>query len=203
MRLLFSPSEHASYKLRRTIAGVGLIAALVGGGGIAFTDTAIADTAAAHNDPPTREEREPRDRAERQAKAEEREAKAAERQAKRDAHVAEHDAAREALALLFDLTVDDMRASLRAGSSLADLADAAGVDKQQIIDHLVDAATTQLDERVAAGQLTEDQAAARADKVTERAEALVDGEHSRRGATRRGDRPARSHRLQRGPRGGR
>lgn len=57
---------------------------------------------------------------------------------------------------------------LRDGSTLAEIAEANGVEPQAVIDALVAAAQTHLDEAVADGRLTEDEAAERATDLEER-----------------------------------
>lgn len=64
----------------------------------------------------------------------------------------------ETAAATLGLTEDEVRAALADGSTLADLAGAQGVDVQTLVDDLVDAATAELQERVAAGDLSQDRA---------------------------------------------
>lgn len=188
MRIRDLLAPHARSELRRRIAGLGLTAVLVAGGGVV-----VAETAVAQDDPPPRETRKPhedgRSRHQHgdQRGAEERGAEAAERHADRQT-------AQEELAELLGLGIDDMRASLRSGSSLADLAEAAGVDRQVVIDHLVAEAEERLDGLVAAGLLTESQAEARSEKLLENAQAMVDKAPGDRDMKRRGNRSHRGHR---------
>lgn len=82
------------------------------------------------------------------------------------------DAAADALGL----TAEEVRQGLMDGSSLADLAAEQGVDPQVVIDALVASVNEHLDEEVAAGELTQEEADARRAEATERITALVDGE---------------------------
>ena len=82
------------------------------------------------------------------------------------------DAAAEALGL----SVADLRSALQDGQSLAEVAAAQGVDVQTVIDALVADATAHLDEKVAAGDLTQEEADERLSTLTEGITALVNGE---------------------------
>jgi hypothetical protein len=82
------------------------------------------------------------------------------------------DAAAEALGL----TADEVRGALQDGTSLADLAAAEGVDPQVVIDALVGSMSERLDEAVAAGMLTQEEADAREAEAVERITAMVNGE---------------------------
>ena len=64
-------------------------------------------------------------------------------------------------AKVLGISEDDLRKELQSGKSLADVAKAKGVDKQKLIDALVDAATKRLDEEKA--------------KLPDRIAAMVDG----------------------------
>jgi hypothetical protein len=87
-------------------------------------------------------------------------------------HFADLAVAAEALGM----TEDELRAALSEGSSLADVAEEQGVDVQTVIDALVAAATAELDERVAAGDLDEERAAEIEAGLVERITAKVNGE---------------------------
>jgi hypothetical protein len=56
------------------------------------------------------------------------------------------------------VTVDELRSALESGQSVADVANAHGVDPQKVIDALVADAQSKIDERVASGDLTQEQA---------------------------------------------
>jgi polyhydroxyalkanoate synthesis regulator phasin len=64
------------------------------------------------------------------------------------------DAAAEALGL----SLDELRTALRDGSTLAEVAEAQGMDASTLVDALVQAATDHIEEEVAEGDLTQDQA---------------------------------------------
>ena len=82
------------------------------------------------------------------------------------------DAAAEALGL----SVEDLRTALSEGQSLADVAAANGVDVQSVIDALVAEAQAHMAEKVAEGDLTQEEADERLATVTERITAMVNGE---------------------------
>ncbi len=83
------------------------------------------------------------------------------------------DAAAEAL----DMTVDELRSALSDGSTLAEVAEAQGVDRQALIDALVAAGQERLDQAVADGKLTQAEADERAAdleaRVTERIDSTL------------------------------
>lgn len=81
------------------------------------------------------------------------------------------DAAAEAIGI----SADDLRTALQDGSTIAEVAEANGVELQTVIDALVAEATTRLDETVTAGDLTEDEAAEREAELTERITEMVNG----------------------------
>ncbi|WP_217595843.1 SHOCT domain-containing protein [Cohnella sp. GbtcB17] len=61
------------------------------------------------------------------------------------------------LAALLNLTEDTLKAQLRAGKTLTDIAAAQGVDKQKVQDLILSAMTARLDSRLADGKLTQAQ----------------------------------------------
>jgi hypothetical protein len=77
-------------------------------------------------------------------------------------------------ATVLGLSVQDLRTSLEGGKSLADVAAEKNVDKQRLIDELVQAAQTNLDEQVKAGRLTQAQADERKANLSARITALVE-----------------------------
>jgi hypothetical protein len=83
------------------------------------------------------------------------------------------DAAAEAIGI----TSEELRAALRDGSTIAEVAEANDVDVQTVIDALVADAEAHLDEAVEDGRLTEEEAAERKADVADRIEAMVNGEH--------------------------
>jgi hypothetical protein len=74
------------------------------------------------------------------------------------------------------LSEDDLRTALEDGRSLAEVAEEQGVDTQEVVDAIVAAQRERLDEAVADGDLTQEQADEIAADAEERATALVNGE---------------------------
>ncbi|MCH7790327.1 MAG: hypothetical protein IH940_12945, partial [Acidobacteria bacterium] len=77
---------------------------------------------------------------------------------------------------LLQITSEELIAQLREGASLAEVAEANGVDPQTLIDEMVDAAQERIDESVAAGEISESEATERSAKVSEHITARVNGE---------------------------
>ena len=82
----------------------------------------------------------------------------------------------DGLAALFGIDVDELRDELDGGRALADIAAEHGVDVEAVIDVLVAAAEARLDDAVADGWLTEEQAAERAARLREWITASVHGD---------------------------
>jgi polyhydroxyalkanoate synthesis regulator phasin len=82
---------------------------------------------------------------------------------------ANFDVAAEALGI----TEDELRDALRDGQTIAEVASAQGVDVQAVIDALVAEATTRIDEAVADGDLTQEEADERTADLVERVTELV------------------------------
>jgi hypothetical protein len=78
----------------------------------------------------------------------------------------------EAAAGAIGITEDELRTALRDGGTLAEVAEANGVDPQAVIDALVAELQTRLDEKVADGDLTQEEAdeklASGTERITER-----------------------------------
>jgi polyhydroxyalkanoate synthesis regulator phasin len=74
----------------------------------------------------------------------------------------------EAVQALLGLSADELREQLRAGSSLADIATAQGVDPQAVVDAIVAEMTERLDAAVAEGKLDADAAAEKLAQAQER-----------------------------------
>ena len=72
------------------------------------------------------------------------------------------------------LTPQDLLTELRSGKSLADVAKEKGVDEQAVIDGLVSAASTRIDQAVKDGKLAQDKADAMKAKLPDRIKALVE-----------------------------
>jgi hypothetical protein len=88
----------------------------------------------------------------------------------------------DAAADAIGITEDELRAALEDGDTIADVAAANDVDVQAVIDALVADATAHIDEEVAEGDLTEEQATERKANLEERITALVNGERRERPA---------------------
>jgi hypothetical protein len=82
------------------------------------------------------------------------------------------------------ISAEDLRKQLEGGKSLADVAAEKKVDKQRLIDELVKAAQTELDEQVRQGRLPQAQADERKADLSNRITSLVE----RKGLPTRGDR---------------
>ena len=77
------------------------------------------------------------------------------------------------------ISTDDLRAALRDGQTLAEIAEANGVDPQRVVDVLVGNGTERLDAAVAAGRIDQATADERKANLPERAADLVNGELER------------------------
>ena len=82
------------------------------------------------------------------------------------------DAAAEAIGI----DVDELRAALESGQSVADVATANDVDPDVVVDALVEAAEDHLDDKVEAGRLTEAEAGERLAEKADRIEDRVFGD---------------------------
>lgn len=89
------------------------------------------------------------------------------------AHGALHLAA-DALAEAAGATVEELRTAFRDGTTLAELAESNGVERDELVRRLVAAAQERLDAAVADERLTQEQADERAAGLAERIERLVD-----------------------------
>jgi hypothetical protein len=87
----------------------------------------------------------------------------------------------EVLSEALGLTPEELRAELEAGKTVAAIAGEQGVEVQAVIDAVVAALEEHLDEKVAAGELTQEEADERLAGAEERATALVNGELPFRG----------------------
>lgn len=79
----------------------------------------------------------------------------------------------EAAATALNMSPDDLRAQLRDGKTIADVARAKGVDPQKVIDAMVAAATQHIDQAVKDGKLTAEQAAQRKQGLSDRITRMV------------------------------
>ena len=102
----------------------------------------------------------------------------------------------DAAAGVLGLSAEELRAELRGGRSLADVAAERGVDVDDVEQAIVDAAEQRLDEAVADGRLTQEQADERRARLPELAAEAVEREglpgHGRKGpkGPKGPDRPA-------------
>ena len=80
----------------------------------------------------------------------------------------------EEIAAAIGIEEDALRAELDAGQSIADVAEANGVDAAVIVDLLVDQAEERIAEKLEDGRITEEEAAEKLADVEERAEDRVE-----------------------------
>jgi hypothetical protein len=78
------------------------------------------------------------------------------------------------------MTAEELRTALAGGQSLAQVAQARGVDRQVVIDALVAEARSSAAERVAEGDITQAEADEKLADVVERVTAMVDGQFAGR-----------------------
>lgn len=87
----------------------------------------------------------------------------------------------EVTADLLGIDVETLRDQLRAGESIADIAEANEIDPQTVIDALVAEAEGHVDLMVEDGRLSADEAATMKERIVERITARVNGERPGRG----------------------
>lgn len=87
----------------------------------------------------------------------------------------------EVVAELLGIDVEQLRSSLREGRTIAEIAEANGVDVEIVVDALVAEAQRHLDLAVENGRLTEEEATQKAAELAERITARVHGERPARG----------------------
>ncbi|MFB5677970.1 hypothetical protein ACE3NQ_12260 [Paenibacillus terreus] len=83
----------------------------------------------------------------------------------------------EELADLFGLTTDELKAAIKEGSSLANIAEEQNVDVDDVIDLLVSSMTEKLNAQLEEGKLTDEQYEARKTELENRVTQMVNGEH--------------------------
>lgn len=93
-----------------------------------------------------------------------------------EARRAERQAELEALADVLGTTVDELRDARADGRSLAEIAEANGVDVEDVIDHLVARATERLDAAVDSSRIDADRAAELEARLRDQITARVHGE---------------------------
>jgi hypothetical protein len=86
----------------------------------------------------------------------------------------------DAVSGLLGITSDELKTELRSGKSLAEIATEKGVDTQKVIDAIVAEMTEKVNEKVAEGRITQDQADTMLANAVERVTAMVNGEHPAR-----------------------
>lgn len=94
----------------------------------------------------------------------------------------------EVVAEAIGIDSDALREALQSGQTIAEVAEANGVDPQVVVDAMVANISEKLDEAVESGRLTQEEADERKADAPERAEARVNGERPERG-DRRGPGP--------------
>lgn len=82
----------------------------------------------------------------------------------------------EAAAGALGMTVEELRAAVRGGQNLAEVAEDKGVDPEQVVAAVVTDMQARIAEKVEAGRLTQEQADRILAELTERARAFVNGE---------------------------
>ncbi|MEE9416387.1 MAG: hypothetical protein V3V01_13980 [Acidimicrobiales bacterium] len=122
-------------------------------------------------------------------------------QQNRQDHQERRQAKLDALAEVLGSSADDVRSQLQDGATLAEIAEANGVDPQSVIDFMVAGANERIDAALEAGRISEEQAAERRDGAAERAAGVVAGdiEFGRPGG--KGHRGGGEHGGSRGDRG--
>lgn len=114
----------------------------------------------------------------------------------RGEHRGEHrGAAIEIILETLGITADELRDARQDGTSLAELAEAQGVEVATLVDALVSAAEERIAEHVADGDLSQEEADERLAEVEERITDRVNGEAPERGD---GERRMHGHGEQRG-----
>jgi hypothetical protein len=86
----------------------------------------------------------------------------------------------EAAATAIGIEVDALREALRNDQTVAEVAEANGVDPQTVVDALVADVSARIDEKVAEGELTQEEADEKKAELPERMTALVNGERPAR-----------------------
>ncbi len=101
-------------------------------------------------------------------------------------HGGRHHIPLDAVSEALGVTEDELRTSLRDGQTVAEVAEAEGVELQVVVDAAHDALRTRLAERVEAGDITQERADERIAQATERLPQLFAGELRSDGPGRRG-----------------
>ena len=101
-------------------------------------------------------------------------------------HGGRHHIPLDAVSEALGVTEGELRTSLRDGRTVAEVAEAQGVELQVVVDAALDALRTRLAERVEAGHITQERADERIAQATERLPQLFAGELRADGPGRRG-----------------
>ncbi len=200
--------------MQKRLAAVGLSVGLVAGGaaGAVLGTTGVSG---AQEDPPVAESEERPSAEDRQARAAERlgevlaplvsdgtisqeqadavvarlvEAGPGERGERREGHRERRGENAEELAGLLGITAEELHDALRDGSTIAEVAEANGVDVQTVIDAMVADVTERVAAQVEAGELTQEEADERLAEATERiTDRVNNGRPERGGPSPEGD----------------
>ncbi|MDP4099285.1 hypothetical protein OIN60_21450 [Paenibacillus sp. P96] len=81
------------------------------------------------------------------------------------------------LTSLLSLTADELKAAIKEGSSLADIAEEQNVDVNEVVDLLVSSMTEKLGTQLEEGKLTDEQYEERKAALEDRVTQMVNGEH--------------------------
>ncbi|MDH4619555.1 hypothetical protein [Brevibacillus sp. AY1] len=85
------------------------------------------------------------------------------------------------LLALLNLDAEELQEALKAGKSLAEVAEEQGVDKQEVVDLLLEQQADKLAEAVKAGKLTQEQADKMSENASERIQEQVENTHAWKG----------------------
>ena len=88
----------------------------------------------------------------------------------------EHRPNLDAAATAIGVSVDDLRTALQSGQTIAEVAEANGVDSSTVVDAMVSAAQSHISEEVAAGNLTQEEADQKLADLEQHVTDLVNGE---------------------------
>lgn len=91
---------------------------------------------------------------------------------------------KEGIASLLGMTADNLKTGLRAGKSLATLADENGVSQQSVVDLVTSGLAAELDKRLANGKITQTEYDSRKAGLADQALEIVNGTHPDQGDRR-------------------
>lgn len=91
---------------------------------------------------------------------------------------------KEGIASLLGVTADELKTGLRAGKSLATLADENGVSQQSVVDLVTNGLAAELDKRLADGKITQTEYDSRKAGLADQALEIVNGTHPDKGGRR-------------------